>query len=105
MKDNIIDQILSSTGYLPPRNEKEMNAFERIYSKVEVDEAFHVDVGRIVNESCQYKDGCQDKTRLVPMASTGKFTQNDLRMAARNFGNLPEDVIEKLKKQHKDDGD
>lgn len=98
MKEGIIDKLLSSTGYLPPRNEEEMNAFEKIYSKVEVDESFHVDVDRIVNEGCHYK------TRVVPMTSTGKFSQDDLRMAARNFGNLPEDVIEKLKKQHKDDG-
>ena len=99
MKDSILDKLLSSTGYLPPRNEEEMNAFERIYSKVEVDESFHIDVDRIVNEGCQYK------TREAPMTSTGRFSQNDLRMAARNFGNLPEDVIEKLKKQHKYDGD
>ena len=99
MKESIIDKMLSSTGYLPPRNEEEMNAFERIYSNVEVDESFHVDVDRIVNE------GCHNKTRVVPMTSTGKLLQNDLHMAARNFGNLPEDVIEKLKKQHKDDGD
>jgi hypothetical protein len=26
-------------------------------------------------------------------------------MAARNFGKLPREVIEKLKKQHKNDGD
>jgi hypothetical protein len=28
-----------------------------------------------------------------------------LSMAARNFGKLPSEVIEKIKKQHKDDGD
>lgn len=99
MKESIIDKILSSTGYLPPRNEEEMNAFEKIYSKVEIDENFHVDVDGIVNGGCHYKP------KVVPMTSSGKFTQNDLRLAARNFGNLPADVIEKLKKQHKDDGD
>ena len=26
MKESIIDKILCSTGYLPPRNEEEMNA-------------------------------------------------------------------------------
>ena len=99
MKDSIIDKILSSTGYLPPRNEEEMTAFEKIYSKVEIDENFHVDVESIVNGGCQYKP------KVVPMVSSGRFSQSDLRMAARNFGNLPEDVIEKLKKQHRDDGD
>ena len=41
----------------------------------------------------------------MPLASSGEFSQDDLRMAARNFGKLPEAVIEKLKKQHKDNGD
>ncbi len=99
MKESIIDLLLSRTGYLPPRNEKEMKAFESIYSRVEIDESFHVDVDKIVNGGCQYK------TNVVPMTSTRRFSQNDLRLAARNFGNLPEDVIEKLKKQHKNDGD
>lgn len=99
MKDSIIDMILSSAGYLPPRNEEEMAVFEKIYSKVEIDVSFHVDVDRIVNGSCQYNP------KIVPRTSSRNFTQSDLRMAARNFGNLPQDVIEKLKKQHKEYGD
>lgn len=99
MKDSIIDMILSSMGYLPPRNEEEMTAFEKIYSKIEVDEHFHVDVDSIVN------GGCQDEPKVIPMTTTGKFSQDDVRMVARNFGSLPEDVIKKLKKQHKDYGD
>lgn len=99
MKESIIDKILSSTGYLPPRNEEEMTAFEKIYSKVEIDENFHVDVDNIVN------GGCQNEPKVIHMTCTGKFAQEDIRMAARNFGKLPEDVIEKLKKQHKGNGD
>lgn len=99
MKESIIDKILSGTGYLPPRNEEEMTAFERIYSTVEIDESFHVDVDSIINGTCHYKP------KAVKMSSTNSVSQTDLRMAARNFGQLPEDVVEKLKKQHKDDGD
>lgn len=99
MKESIIDKILSSTGYLPPRNEEEMNAFEKIYSKVEIDEDFHVDVDSIVNGGCRYEP------KVIKMTNTGSVSQDDLRMAARNFGKLPEEVIEKMKKQHKDDGD
>ena len=99
MKESIIDKILSSTGYLPPRNEEEMTAFERIYSKVEIDESFHVDADSIINGNCHYKP------KVVQMSSTNSVSQADLRMAARNFGKLPEDVVEKLKQQHKDDGD
>lgn len=99
MKESIIDKILSSSGYLPPRNEEEMTAFEKICSKIEVDDDFHVDVDSIVNGGCQYKP------KVVQMTNIGSVSQDDLRMAARNFGKLPEEVIDKLKKQHKDDGD
>ena len=44
MKDSIIDKILCSTGYLPPRNEDEMTAFEKVYSKVVVKTDFRVDM-------------------------------------------------------------
>ena len=80
MKESIIDKILSSSGYLPPRNEEEMTAFEKIYSKIEVDKDFHVDVDNIVNGGCQYEP------RVLPLAISGDFSQDDLRMAARNFG-------------------
>ena len=99
MKESIIDKILSSTGYLPPRNEEEMTAFEKIYSKVEIDENFHVDVDNIVN------GGCPNEPKVIHMTSTGKLLQEDIHMVARNFGKLPGDVIEKLKKQHKGNGD
>lgn len=99
MKESIIDMILSSSGYLPPRNEEEMTAFEKIYSKIEVDKDFHVDVDNIVNGSCQHEP------KVIPLASSGDFSQDDLSMAARNFGKLPSEVIEKIKKQHKEDGD
>lgn len=99
MKESIIDKILSSSGYLPPRNEEEMTAFEKIYSKIEVDDGFHVDVDSIV------KGGCQYEPKVISLANTGDFSQEDLRMAARNYGKLPAEVIEKIKTQHKDDGD
>lgn len=100
MKENIIDKILSSSGYLPPRNEEEMSAFEKIYSKVEIDESFHVDVDSIVKGTCHYKP------KVYPTSSgKSKMSQYDLRAAARNFEGMPKDVIEKLKKQHQDDDD
>lgn len=97
MKDSIIDKILHSTGYLPPRNEKEMDAFECEYSQVKIDRAFSIDVDSIVNDGCRYNPVVR------PVVHSGKFTDNDLRMAARNFGQMPDEVIEKIKKQHKHD--
>lgn len=99
MKEDIVDKILHSTGYLPPRNEEEMIAFEKIYSQVEVYENFHVDVDSIINGSCHRvsmpKHGSSD----------GNITAEDLRMAARNFSRMPQDVVDKIKKQHQNDAD
>jgi hypothetical protein len=99
MKESIIDRLLCSIGYLPPRNEEEMVAFENIYSKVEVDENFHVDVDGIVNGGCQYK------AKVVTLTGRNDFSQDDLRMVARNFEGMPKGLVEKLKNQHKDDDD
>lgn len=94
MKENIIDKLLSSTGYLPPRNEEEMTVFEEYYSKIEVDESFHVDVDSIVNGGCYVRP-------LVRSIGNSASTANDMRMAARNFEAMPKDVIDKIRRQHK----
>ncbi len=57
MTDSVIDKFLSTTGYLPPRNDEEMEAFEKIYSEVKIDKTFRVNVERIVNKEEQTKDG------------------------------------------------
>ena len=53
MEDNImkneIDKVLHTSGYLPPRNEEEMIAFEKVFSKIKVRDGFRVDVAKIVN--------------------------------------------------------
>lgn len=94
MKESIIDKVLSTTGYLPPRNEEEMTAFEKIYSKVEIDENFHVNVDSIANGGCRVRP-------QVRSIGNGTTTANDMRMAARNFEAMPKDVIDKIRKQHK----
>lgn len=96
MKESIVDKILSSTGYLPPRNEDEMEAFEKIYSKVLIDESFHVDVDSIFSGSCHYKPNEEANDDILIAAE-------DMCMAARNYERMPKDIIEKLKKQHKGD--
>jgi len=52
MEDKImkskIDKVLHTSGYLPPRNEKEMIEFEKVYSKVKVKPDFHIDTNAII---------------------------------------------------------
>lgn len=53
MEDKImkskIDKVLHTSGYLPPRNEKEMIEFEKVYSKVKVKPDFHIDTNAITS--------------------------------------------------------
>ena len=44
-----IDKVLHTSGYLPPRNEKEMIEFEKVYSKVKVNPDFHIDTKAITS--------------------------------------------------------
>lgn len=37
MQNPELEKVLHTTGYLPPRNEEEMIAFEKVYSGVKVD--------------------------------------------------------------------
>lgn len=98
MDKDIINKILHSTGYLPPRNEEEMLSFESFYSKVEVDKSFHVDVDSIVNGKCRYNPSAIKHL-------DGGIAVEDRRMAARNYESIPSDIIEKIKKQHNPHGD
>lgn len=98
MKDSIVDKLLCTTGYLPPRNEEEMMAFEKVYSQKAVRKEFHVDVDRIVN------GGCRVKPMVRPVGS-GAVSSSDMRLAARNFEGLPKEFVNKIKKQHKKEDD
>lgn len=98
MKESFIDKILCSTGYLPPRNEAEMTAFEKEYSKVEIKEDIYVDIEQIVNGGCGVKP-------VVHHFVSGNMSSSDIRMAARNFESLPKDLIDKIKKQHRGEDD
>lgn len=98
MDKDLINKILHSTGYLPPRNDGEMLYFERIYSNVEVDKSFHLDVDSIVNGICRYNPATIKHI-------DGGIAAEDSRMAARNYESIPSDIIEKIKKQHNPHGD
>lgn len=94
MKESIVDKLLCTEGYLPPRNDEEMIAFEKVYSRMSVNTEFHVDLDSIVNGRCCVKPTARPAGRMMTRA-------NDMRIAARNFEDIPKDVIEKIKKQHK----
>lgn len=88
--------LLCSDGFLPPRNEEELLETEKrmVGYQFENDER-HVDAQAIINgTSCE-------------VVSMKRFDDGieaaPLGMAARNFENLPQSVIDKIKKQHQRD--
>lgn len=55
MDKTTLEKLLCISGYLPPRNEEEMEAFEKVYSKIQIDKTFKVDVDSIINKDEQNK--------------------------------------------------
>ena len=85
--------LLCSDGFLPPRNEEELLETEkRMVGYQFNNDDKHVDVQAIIKgTSCEivsmkrYDDG---------------MVAEPIGMAARNFENLPQEIIDKIKKQH-----
>jgi len=85
--------LLCSDGFLPPRNEDELLETEmRMVGYQFNNDDKHVDVQAIIKgTSCdivsmkRYDDG---------------MVAEPIGMAARNFENLPQEIIDKIKKQH-----
>ena len=91
--------LLCSDGFLPPRNEEELLETEKrmVGYQFENDER-RVDAQAIIKgASCEVVSMKRFDDGIVA---------EPLGMAARNFENLPQSVIDKIKKQHqKDDKD
>lgn len=91
---------LCSTGYLFPRNEIELARFERLYPEIEkLTEDATVDPFAIL-------DGSR-KRKPIKLDIQDEEIENlpEMRMAARKYQNLPEHIIEKIKKNQKKSSD
>jgi hypothetical protein len=88
-----IDEWLSSTGFLFPRNELELARFEKLHAEsLEEITGKEIDPDKIINEK-------KDSTKIIeikPSLSAGEFTE--YRMAARNGSNVPKHILDKMKK-------
>ena len=85
--------LLCSDGFLPPRNEEELLETEkRMVGYQFQNDDRHVDVQAIIKgASCE----------IVSMKRFDDgMVAEPLGMAARNFENLPPEIIDKIKKQH-----
>jgi len=91
----IIDKILCNSGYLPPRNEEEMIAFESVYSKVKIKKGFHLNVDKIVEGSCPIRV-------VAHTYAEEAYGSSNKRIAVRNCRSLAQYIMtEKIKTQHK----
>lgn len=110
MKDLTVEEMevmLSSTGYLPPRNEDELMFFEQMYENYDSRlKDKHVDVESIVNGVCRVVShnnfDMDEKEQMFSMFA--EEPDHTYSMAARNFDKLPKDILEKMKNQHKPKG-
>ena len=85
--------LLCSDGFLPPRNEEELLETEkRMVGYQFQNDDRHVDAQAIIRgASCE----------IVSMKRFDDgMVAEPLGMAARNFENLPPEIIDKIKKQH-----
>lgn len=102
MKDLTIEEfevMLCSTGYLPPRNEDELLFFNEMYGEYESRlSGRHVDIEAIFNGSCRIvsdSNSTSECSRITYAKSDSEYS-----MAARNFGKLPKDILDKMRSQH-----
>jgi hypothetical protein len=94
-----VTEWLRSTGYLFPRNERELSRFEKLYPKVNREtKNTSIDPFAII-------EGSRKPKRIqLQFKEDENEEYSDLRMAARKYENLPDHIREKIKQNHKNDG-
>lgn len=88
--DNITEW-LASTGFLFPRNEIELERFNKLYEDVEMNIPMP-NLDKIINY-----DILESKVIKMPESLTSKNIE-EYRMVARNGNNLPSHILYKIKK-------
>lgn len=97
-----LTSMLCSTGYLPPRTEEEQLFFEQMYDDYQPQlKDRHVDIDAIINGQCTISKAAVAEP-AVPYQTQFGGTMGAGHMAARNFNKLPQEIIDKIKGQHKD---
>jgi hypothetical protein len=88
-----ITEWLSSTGFLFPRNEVELERFEKLYGDVNFElTGKEIDPDKIINDTFK-------ETKVVEMPTDIKQEEiNPYRMAARNGSSLPKHIMDRIKK-------
>ncbi|MEK6511846.1 hypothetical protein [Myroides odoratimimus] len=101
--ENNLDDWLHSTGFLYPKNEKQLERFEKLYEDYDFklkDEK--IDIDSIINDTLCYKV----KVMRLDLSNEIKKDIQDLKMVARKGQNeIPQHIIDKMKKKHQGPND
>lgn len=95
-EDNITEWV-HSIGYFLPRNDKEDTRFEKIHSEI----SYNLDVNA-VDPFALLSGSWQPRFIILLDNSELEAEVSQLRMAARKHENLPDEIINKIKKNQKD---
>ena len=98
INENNLDHWLSSSGYLYPRTEPELNLFEKAIADFEFKlENKSIDIESIVNGALT----CH-KNVISLISDEDKTEINTLKMAARKGDqSIPKEILDKMKDKHK----
>lgn len=102
-EDNL-DDWLHSTGFLYPRNEKQLDRFNKLFEDYDFKlNNARIDITSILNGSL-----C-NKTKIITLNLSSDFNNEieSLRMVARKgqSNNLPKHIIDKMRNKHRDSDD
>lgn len=98
VNESSLNHWLSSSGYLYPRNETELDLFEKAYSEYDFKlENKSIDVDSIINGTLK----CQ--TKVISFFDPEEEKEiKELKMAARKGLQLiPKGILDKMKNKHK----
>ncbi len=98
------ETMLCATGYIPPRMEDELIFFQQMYQDYKSCIADrHVDIESIINGLCSISESSDNSNAQVSRRGynmSKPIRSNRYSMVARNYENLPKDIIEKMRSQH-----
>ncbi len=98
-----LDDWLHSTGFLYPTNEKQLERFNKLYEDYDFKlKNSTIDIKSIIEGTLCNKD------KIIPINLSSDVSNEieNLKMVARKGqSNLPQHIIDKMKKKHRDSDD
>jgi len=98
VKEENLDQWLGSTGFIFPRNESELDTFNKLYQGYDFKlKDVKIDPDQIINGSFSLETKILSITKDIDISGI-----NELKVAARKGeGSIPDHILKKVKGKHK----